>query len=189
MSPDTRPHNREKVHREEDSDSSAYDPNLLSQSTISYESHGAVISNARLLNAQGSIVNILQRGKPYVFTYDVRFNTPLQGVRFSFLLKTVRGIELGGIASNPDSFATSDFAAGTVVTASFPFKCLLTADQYFLNAGVLTTINGEDVFAHRILDLHTFHVQPVAQDTVTGVIDFGVEQAISIVHHQEEIRS
>ncbi|MDC0362343.1 ABC transporter ATP-binding protein [Halioglobus sp.] len=176
-------HNSDVANTSQDSGTDFHDPNLAPKSTITYESHGATIGNAQLHNAKGSMVNILQRGESYVFSYEVRFDKPLHNVRFSFLVKTIRGIEVGGIASNTETLMTSDFAAGTVVTVSFPFKCLLTSDQYFLNAGVLAMVNGEEIFAHRVLDLYTFNVQPVERDTVTGVVDFGVQETVSITYH------
>ncbi|MCP4466328.1 MAG: ABC transporter ATP-binding protein [Halieaceae bacterium] len=178
-------HDSDAVNTSQDSNTDFHDPNLVSQSNITYESHGATIGSARLHNANGSEVNILQRGESYIFSYDVRFDRPLHDVRFSFLIKTIRGVEVGGIASNAETLMPSDFAAGTVVTVSFPFKCLLTSDQYFLNAGVLATVNGEEIFAHRILDLYTFNVQPVERDTITGVVDFGVQEAVSINYHEQ----
>ena len=181
-------HNEDSDNTDTELDSKVdfYDPNLIPKSTITYESHGATIGNAQLHNAKGSKVNILQRGASYVFSYEVHFDKLLHDVRFSFLVKTIRGIEVGGIASNTETLMTSDFPAGTVVTLSFPFKCLLTSDQYFLNAGVLAIVNGEEIFAHRILDLYTFNVQPVERDTVTGVVDFGVKEAVSITYHEQK---
>lgn len=158
---------------DEKSDEKSYlDPNLISQSTIYYEPNGARIINPKILDVVGNPVNVLVRGQTYIFSYEVHFDQPLQGVRFSFLIKTISGLEIGGVASDSFSGAVDSFEAGARVTVSFRFNCLLKSNQYFMNAGVLARIDGNEVFSHRILDLYQFSVQPIENDTVTGVVDF-----------------
>lgn len=151
---------------------SYYDPNLLSKSAIHYESNGAEITNPKILDEDNNQVNILVGGQTYTYTYEVRFTRELQDVRFSFLIKTITGIELGGAASNYTSGSPNMFNSGSRVIVSFRFKCLLKSNQYFLNAGVLARIDDSEVFAHRVLDLYAFKVQPVEDDTITGLVDF-----------------
>jgi lipopolysaccharide transport system ATP-binding protein len=156
-------------------DESYLDPNLISKSAVSYEPNGARIVNPNILNGSGDPVNILVRGQTYVYTYDVHFDQSLEGVRFSFLIKTISGLEIGGIVSNSFSEPANNFGSGTSIRVSFRFRCLLKSNLYFLNAGVLAKIGDEEVFAHRILDLNMFRVQPIKEDTVTGVVDFRTE--------------
>jgi lipopolysaccharide transport system ATP-binding protein len=153
-------------------DESFFDPNLVSKSTVYYEPKGARIVNPLILDSNGNHVNVLVRGQAYVYTYEVHFDQPLQGVRFSLLIKTISGLELGGVVSHSLGTAVDKFEAGTSVRASFRFNCLLRSNVYFLNAGVLKKSGDEEVFAHRILDLYMFRVQPIENDTVTGVVDF-----------------
>jgi lipopolysaccharide transport system ATP-binding protein len=161
--------------KEDSDDKSFLDPNLISKSAIAYEPNGARIINPKIFDDDGNHVNILVRGNTYVYTYEVHFDRSLQGVRFSFLIKTISGLEIGGVASNNSSGAVDSFEAGASVVVSFRFNCLLKSNQYFLNAGVLAKIDGDEIFAHRILDLYMFSVQPVEEDTVTGVVDFRSE--------------
>lgn len=165
------------IHHEKEAplDISYLDSNLSSKSALPYESKGARITSPKILNRAGERVNVLVRDQAYVYTYEVNFDQTLQGVRFSFLIKTISGLEIGGITSQNTSGEVDRFEAGVSVRVSFRFNCLLKSNQYFLNAGVLAKIGDEDVFAHRILDLDTFRVQPVEDDTATAVVDFRSE--------------
>ena len=46
------------------------------------------------------------------------------------------------------------------MAVEFPFTCHTPPGYYFLNAGVLGTVDGEEIFLHRVLDIAAFQVQP-----------------------------
>ena len=50
-----------------------FDPRLVPQSTVAYESRGAEIEDPHLETRDGQRVNVLVHGDEYVFTYRVRF--------------------------------------------------------------------------------------------------------------------
>ncbi len=54
-----------------------FDPRLVPQSTVAYESRGAEIEDPHLETHDGRRVNVLVHGDEYVFTYHVRFAKPL----------------------------------------------------------------------------------------------------------------
>jgi lipopolysaccharide transport system ATP-binding protein len=153
-------------------DMSFLDPHLVPKSTIAYEPKGAQILHPRILNAHGEHVNVLVRGQAYTYTYQVHFAEPLQGVRFSFLIKTINGLEIGGAVSHIAGAGLDSIAAGTTVAVSFRFDCTLNSNLYFMNAGVLARIGDAESYAHRILDLYMFRVQALERDTATAVVDF-----------------
>jgi lipopolysaccharide transport system ATP-binding protein len=150
-----------------------FDPNLRSQSALSYEPHGVVITLPQVLNLAGEPVNCLKRGQTYRYTYQADFSVATTGVRFGMMIKTLAGVELGGATSAMSlQDAITYVAQGSVVQVEFAFQCNLNPGTYFLNAGVLGATGESETYLHRLLDAYLFRVLPVADNTATGLVDF-----------------
>jgi lipopolysaccharide transport system ATP-binding protein len=156
-----------------------YDPYLMPQSTVVYESQGATITNPHITSIAGEKVNILIRGAEYVYTYTVDFEADAQNVRFGMLIKTVSGFELGGMVSNPTTKAIDFMPLGTTKKVVFSFKCVLLPGTYFLNAGVVGSIGDSETYLHRLIDTVMFRVQPEEHLMVTGTVDLSTGQTTS----------
>lgn len=171
-----RPHSLgEEVHPAEPSreepEATYFDPTLLPESTVSYPTLGAQISNPRILSPDGKRVNLLHSGEEYIYAYEVHFNVPAKCVRFGMMIKTVSGYELGGLTSHPPGGGIS-VAGDTPRSQQFRFRCNLLPGAYFLNAGVtcLMPDKGED-YMHRVLDAAMFKVMPENESTRSGIVD------------------
>jgi lipopolysaccharide transport system ATP-binding protein len=171
------------VETEEVGLSESYDPTLMPSSTIEYESHGAYIESAHIVDQRGQQVNSLIAGKRYRYRYTVRFDRIVSHVRFGMLIKTVSGLELGGAQSAiafKDSLPT--VSAGTSYRVEFAFVAALNVGTYFLNAGVMGSTHGDDGYLHRLIDVAMFRVMPDSSRLVTGIVDFscvpGIEEVI-----------
>jgi lipopolysaccharide transport system ATP-binding protein len=163
-----------------DEEQTFYDPHLLPQSTLAYESRGAVIESPRIATLSGRPVNVVLHGQEYVYEYSVRFPETCFDVRFGMLIKTVRGLELGGAASALPDQALECVEAGSRCTVRFRFRCLMAPGTYFLNAGVMGTVEGAQTFLHRLIDAVMLRVQPDAEARATGLVDFGVVPEVSM---------
>lgn len=97
------------------------------------------------------------------------------------MIKTVSGVELGGAASHTFEKPIDSIEAGDIIEVKFKFDCNLQPGVYFLNAGVVGTIDGTEVFLHRIHDVAMFRVQPEEDILTTGTIDFLIEPHISLL--------
>lgn len=149
-----------------------FDPHLIPQSTVAYESHGAIIQNPKILTLTGKHVNNLIRGKTYRYCYEVIFTQNVTNVRFGMLIKTITGVELGGAASAALREKTIPVVrAGTIGKVEFSFKCILNDGVFFLNAGVLGTLNGDEAYLHRLIDLAMFRVIHEADNLNTCLVD------------------
>ncbi len=158
-----------------------YDPTLVPESTLCYESCGALIEGPHLLDAGGARVNHLNRGATYRYTYNVTFAKGADNIRFGMLLKTVSGFELGGASTAAGSGdAIAYVATGSVIVVEFRLKCSLNPGVYFLNAGVLGTVNGEEVYLHRMIDACMFRVLPEQQMLPTGIVDFECMASVTL---------
>ncbi len=148
-----------------------YDPHLKSQSTIEYESRGVRIKDPHITTLDGKKVNALVRGVEYIYTYSLHFEKAAYNVRAGMMIKTIRGLELGGIG-NPTDNGIEHIKEGAVLQVKIRFRCSLLPGVYFMNAGIFGTVNGNEIFLHRIVDVIMFRVQPEKSIFVSGTIDF-----------------
>ena len=152
-----------------------FDPELIPHSVVSYEPCGAVIRNPRILDEKGREVNVLERGGHYIFCYDVQFEEEARHVRFSMLIKTKTGFELGGLSSHLVGTGAPKVKKGAHVTVRLPFHCRLLPGLYFLNSGVLGKVKYEEIFLHRVIDILAFRVPLEASLFAGGVVDFSTQ--------------
>lgn len=158
-----------------------FDPHIVSKSVMSYESHGVLISEPRILNAAGKQVNCLKRGDSYRYTYRVAFSTGAGAVRFGMMIKTLAGIEIGGAASAASAQdAIAYVAADAEVDVEFKFECNLNPGTYFLNSGVVGAVGEGETYLHRLIDACLFRVLPETAITATGTVDFKCIPAFTI---------
>jgi len=149
-----------------------FDPGLVPKSTIWYERRGAAIEDPCITTPEGKRVNVLSRGCPYLYTFDIRFLADARGVRWGGLIKTVSGYELGGLLSNPPGAGMERVNAGAVLRAELPFRCNLLPGTYFFNCGVTGQVEGAETYLHRGIDAVMFRVEPETGLKVTGPVDF-----------------
>lgn len=139
--------------------SEAFDPALVSQSRVDYESHGAQIDDVRIETGSGRRVNVLQLGKRYAVGYDVAFLKPAKRVICGMQIKTVNGLVLAG--ANNERLATGrirELGFGETLKVRFEFVCRMTPGTYLLDTGVIGVQDGQERFLHRILDALIFRV-------------------------------
>lgn len=166
-----------------------FDPNLKPQSTVAYESWGAMILSPQILNLAGDQLNCLKRGNTYCFRYQARFTEGASNVRFGMLIKTTSGVELGGAISASSSGESLVFAeVDSTYQVEFRFHCLLNPGTYYLNAGVRGTKANEDMHLHRLLDIVVFRVLPDEGNLATGTVDFGCQPDIELLSSLPEIK-
>jgi lipopolysaccharide transport system ATP-binding protein len=165
-----------------------YDPDLKPKSTVQYVSVGATIADPHLEDVNGNRVNVLVRGRSYVYAYRVDFDRPSQKVRFGMLIKNILGGELGGLVSHRDGDGVESVEGGKSLQVHFAVRCHLAPGTYFTNAGVLGLVDGEEQYLHRIVDACMFHVAPEVDNRVTNWVDFseGMNIAITQVGPQND---
>jgi lipopolysaccharide transport system ATP-binding protein len=156
------------------------DPALTTAPFV-YASRGAEIEGVGLLNGSGQAVNVLVQGTEYEYVYRVTFRQAGFQIRFGMMIKTVSGLELGGAVSHAAGGGLDHVDADDVVDVRFRFRCLLQPATYFLNAGVVAVVDGEEVFLHRKVDALAFRVEPNPGRLATGIVDFLVEPRITVV--------
>lgn len=172
--------------------SEGLDPALTSQSRVDYESHGARIRDLRLLNSKGEQVNILEMGRRYTYEYHVEFEVEATNLGFGMMINTKSGLALAGASTGMSkTFKSKHVTPGSSACVRLEFICSLLPGTYFMNAGVLGTVDGHERYLHRILDGIPFRVAPAEEIMATGLVDLGVRPEIVIkpAGQQEALRA
>lgn len=151
-----------------------FDPGLVSQSMLRYDSHGACIEEPHIQTLDGRRVNVLEAGGEYVYVYSVSFERVAAGVRFGMLIKTVSGVELGGAVSSVAQEPITLIEAGEHRAVRFRFRAMLAPGTYFMNAGVTGRVGEQESFLDRLVDAVAFRVSPDSRRITTGFVDFHV---------------
>lgn len=157
-----------------------YDPNLLSQSQVSLKERGACINNARIITINGEVVNLLQRGKKYIFEFQVDFSADTYNVGFGCGVRTTSGLMLAGASTFLSKKERYLFIRkNQKKQIQFEFTCNLLPGTYFWQCGVRSLINDEEIYLHRIIDLLCCRVLPEENSILTGHFDLNILHKIT----------
>lgn len=159
-------------------DEAYLDPGLVSTTAVVYPSLGCQIAAPRLLTLDGRLVNVLAGGAEYIYAYEVHFDTAAAAVRFGMMIRTMRGLDLGGGVSTTAQRSHEYFAAGTVVEVRYRFRTAMEAGVYFLNAGVVSIVGDEEKYMARIVDALMFRVLSRPDRLATGMVDFSIDPTV-----------
>ncbi|MEG3973883.1 Wzt carbohydrate-binding domain-containing protein, partial [Microcoleus sp. herbarium8] len=64
----------------------------------------------------------------------------------------------------------------------FQFKCLLNPGVYFLNAGVVGTVDEDLSYLDRCVDVAMFKVQSCTESCGNGIVDLLIEPCLTVVN-------
>lgn len=158
---------------------------LVPKSTTWYEPDGAVIFDPHIQTLSGEKVNMLVRNKEYFFKYNVQFEQDVFDVRFGMLIKTKRGVELGGYGKRVEGEFVEYIPKGSVAKVLLRFRCALLPGAYFLNAGVVGVKRKVEGFLHRGIDVCMFEVMQEENLGSTAIVDFGIIPNVQIENQSE----
>lgn len=164
-----------------DGDQPYWDPGLVPQSTVRFESRGAVIEQATLTTEDGERVNMLVHGRRFVVRLRIRFEKEAHAVASGMLVKTMEGVELAGGSTYETDDVIEHVPAGTVMEVVHRFQCRFTHGTYFFNCGVSGIVDGERHWLHRITDAGMFQVIPDRSGHSKGPVDLGFRCEVRII--------
>lgn len=148
-----------------------YEEGMKSLSKISYNSYGASILDVHIETSEGRKVNVLRSGESYKYVYTVDFTALAFQVRFGMMIKTTSGLELSGAVSAAPRDTIETIPMGARVKVKFDFECRLPPATYFLNAGVLGLVDGQEQFLDRQIDAEMFRVFSDPDRLSTGLVE------------------
>ncbi|WP_038178859.1 ABC transporter ATP-binding protein [Vibrio rhizosphaerae] len=156
-------------------DGEYFDPSLRAE-PIAYEHKGLMITDPYISLDDGTRVNVLVRNKVYRYCYSVQVLETVRNIRFSMVIKTLNGTELGGFISAHSPYSGLEvLQKGEVYEVEFKFKTCLNSGVYVMNSGVRGTLYQDEEFLSRMLDAFMFRILPIEEQKETCFIDFGVE--------------
>src|SRR3546814_20979929 len=79
---------------------------------------------------------VLIRDRDYVIRYELTAEQTIRQPRFATLLKTLRGVEIGGLGFGEEVTGCQAVRAGHTAHGSFGFRFLLNIGQYTINNGL-----------------------------------------------------
>ena len=131
-----------------------------SPSLVEYERSGGELSGARLASVDGAISEMLERGRRYRFSYQLRVDREAPGARAGMMIRNREGFELAGASFEVHRLLGRDPRAGDVLIVEFEFDCLLYPGTYFLSCGAMAMGDGGEHYLHRLLDAFEIRVLP-----------------------------
>lgn len=148
---------------------------------VQYVSRGASIQNVRITDPDGRPAPVLVRNQDYLIQYDLKVDQTIRHPRFATLVKTLRGVEIGGLGFGEETTRCAELTRGQVARVSFGFRCTLNPGQYTLNTGVSAMLGQERHSIHRRINALLFEVVAVDDRQVTGIADLGLKPGLTVI--------
>lgn len=146
-----------------------FNPGMKPSTTVVYDRRGAEILDPHVTTLSGERVNTLVHDEEYIYQYRVRFTSYAYQVRFANSMRTRLGALICCMAMPAGS--SSGISPGSEIQVKFRFRCLMSPDVYFLNAGVAGIVNGREIYLHRIVDALMIRVNERPGRTSSGFVD------------------
>lgn len=164
-----------KISKKREYTEEFYDESLVSKSLLSYNNHGAKITDISIKTLNDKRVNILSYGKKYKISYIIDIEDSVEEAQFVCLIKNQNGIGLGGGRyPNQNGHMQIKHNKNKV---EFNFTCRLCDGDYFINVGALGLYDDTYDFLHRVTDAYMFKVIN-ADNFISG--DVGLVEDIEV---------
>lgn len=152
-----------------DVDVAFFDPALVPETTVTYPTQGAEITEILIQDATGKRVNVLVRGGEYIFVVKGKFLEDCRSVHFGIHIRPVSGICITGQRYPGTGQSINEISANSRFEIAFRFRLSLVTGSYFVGGGVWSDYEPECL--HRVLDMAMIKVLPVEHDFAFGYFD------------------
>lgn len=152
-----------------DVDVAFFDPALVPETTVTYPTQGAEITEILIQDVTGRRVNVLVRGNEYFFVVKGKFLEDCRSVHFGIHIRLTSGIGVTGQRYPGSGQSIDQIAANSHFEIAFNFRLTLTPGSYFVGGGIWSDFEPECL--HRVLDKSMIKVLPVEHDEAFGYFD------------------
>lgn len=159
-----------------DSQIESFDPALTPPTREIYPVQGAEIQSFRILDMDGSSVNVLKPNENYRFEVSGHFLGDSDKVYFGIHIRSVSGMSITGQRFPEQGKFIERVKAGENFRITYSFKMILLPGTYFVGGGVWSY--NEPQCLHRIVDALMFRVLPNQKTTSFGYVDAASTQAL-----------
>lgn len=134
-----------------------------------YGNRRAEYTDFGLLNDQGEVTSMLEKGKPYSIVLKFCLHEAIRNPIFAFTIKDHKGTELCGTNTMLEGKTLEDTKQGMTGVIKFTQRMTLQGGQYFLSVGLTGYEGDELVVYHRLYDI--CHIQVISNYNTIGFFD------------------
>jgi len=148
-----------------DQNQAEHDPNLIPNSSISYEAHGIRIETVEVLNRDGEEANLIPSSQGFCLRFSYRAEKALNDLQLACNIANQTGIRITGQQHQGPNCASNE-----TFTMTFHFNSGLLPGLYFIGGGIWQS-DQRGKFLHRVVDACALRITSDAPLRSFGLCD------------------
>ena len=150
----------------------------INPSLTEYGDGRAGIVDFGIVDAKGSISNLLMKGEYFYIKEKIRFNSKIKSPIFTYTIKDKKGTELSGTNTMLEAAKVEEVDEGDVYEVSFKQKMTLQGGEYLLSMSCTGFEEGDLQVYHRLYDVASITV--ISNKNTVGIFDMESEVEIKL---------
>lgn len=150
----------------------------INSSLTEYGDGRASIVDFGIVDAKGSISNLLMKGEYFYIKEKIRFNSKIKSPIFTYTIKDKKGTELSGTNTMLEAAKVEEVDEGDVYEVSFKQKMTLQGGEYLLSMSCTGFEEGDFQVYHRLYDVASITV--ISNKNTVGIFDMESEVEIKL---------
>ncbi len=150
----------------------------INPSLTEYGDGRASIMDFGIVDAKGSISNLLMKGEYFYIKEKIRFNSKIKSPIFTYTIKDKKGTELSGTNTMLEAAKVEEVDEGDIYEVSFKQKMTLQGGEYLLSMSCTGFEEGDLQVYHRLYDVASITV--ISNKNTVGIFDMESEVEIKL---------
>ena len=150
----------------------------INPSLTEYGDGRASIVDFGIVDAKGSISNLLMKGEYFYIKEKIRFNSKIKSPIFTYTIKDKKGTELSGTNTMLEAAKVEEVDEGDIYEVSFKQKMTLQGGEYLLSMSCTGFEEGDLQVYHRLYDVASITV--ISNKNTVGIFDMESEVEIKL---------
>lgn len=150
----------------------------INPSLTEYGDGRASIMDFGIVDAKGSISNLLMKGEYFYIKEKIRFNSKVKSPIFTYTIKDKKGTELSGTNTMLEAAKVEEVGEGDIYEVSFKQKMTLQGGEYLLSMSCTGFEEGDLQVYHRLYDVASITV--ISNKNTVGIFDMESEVEIKL---------
>ena len=150
----------------------------INPSLTEYGDGRAGIVDFGIVDAKGSISNLLMKGEYFYIKEKIRFNSKIKSPIFTYTIKDKKGTELSGTNTMLEAAKVEGVDEGDIYEVSFKQKMTLQGGEYLLSMSCTGFEEGDLQVYHRLYDVASITV--ISNKNTVGIFDMESEVEIKL---------
>ncbi|MDG1286240.1 MAG: ABC transporter ATP-binding protein [Rickettsiales bacterium] len=149
-----------------------------------YVPNGGRIEALQILTKKGEPITTLSQGADYKIRYQIHFEADVEDICCGMMLKNRTGVEVAAATLSLGEHKVERAKAGESVQIEYNFTCHLCPGMFFLNVGVMGSVDGDERYLHRKVDAMELQVltpRKVKGITLGGLTDLNFSSKVEVL--------